>query len=137
MTDNVKQFIEKNINLLENKKYYNAFTLWYLHYYDAKTDTASLNELFRVFRTAEIDLDKESEEARRQIIKERMLNYIDNVLGFDPDTTFMTLPDVLKNLRSRLDVRLVELNNLFKECYNELSKRYNIELQPFKIVRKK
>lgn len=137
MTDNVKKFIEQNINLLENKKYYNAFTLWYLHYYDAKTDTASLNELFRVFRTAEIDLDKESEEARKQIIKERMLDYIDNVLEFDPNITFITLPDVLQNLRSRLDVRLTTLNNLFKECYNDLANLHNIELQPFKIVRKK
>ena len=138
MTHHVQDFIESTIDLIEKQEYHEVFTIWYLHYYDRKglgKDYQDLQELFKVFEAADIDLYADSEEARKDIIAEHMYDYIDHVLANDPDVSEITLPEVIKHLNSKLSISLIELNNLFKEVSSSLSGRYDITRLPFKIQR--
>ena len=138
MTHHVQEFIESTIDLIEKKEYHEVFTIWYIHYYDGSglgKDHQNLQELFNVFTAADIDLYKESEEARKDIIAEHMYDYIDDVLANDPDVREITLPEVLKHLNSKLNINLIDLNKLFKGVILSLSGRYDITILPFKIVR--
>ena len=138
MTHHVQEFIESTIDLIDKQEYHEVFTIWYLHYYDEKGlggDYQNLQELFKVFEAADIDLYADSEEARKDIIAEHMYDYIDHVLANDPDVSEITLPEVIKHLNSKLSISLIELNNLFKEVSSSLSGRYDITRLPFKIQR--
>lgn len=139
MKHHVQEFIESTIDLIEKQEYHEVFTIWYLHYYDEKGlggDYQNLQELFKVFDSVEIDLYKESEEARKDIVAEHMYDYIDDVLANDPDVNEITLPEVLKHINSKLNISLIDLNNLFKEVGSRLSGNYDINILPFRIVRK-
>lgn len=140
MTHHVKEFIESTIDLLEKKEYHEAFTIWYLQYYDGEGlggDYQNLQELFKVFETAGIDLYGESEEARKDIIAGLIYDYLDEILTYDPDVYEIHLPQVIKHLNSKLDVRLTTLNELFKDAASKLSTKHDIILQPFRVVRRK
>lgn len=140
MTQHVKEFIESTIDLIENEKYHEAFTIWYLHYSnaaDGKSDYQHLEELFQIFNSIGIDLYNKSESARKEIIAEYMYDYIDDVLTNDPDVQEITLPDVVKHLNSKLEVRLITLNELFKEVSTKLSPTHDIIRLPFNIRRRK
>ena len=140
MTHHVQEFIESTIDLIEKQEYHEVFTIWYLHYYDGEglgKDYQNLQELFKVFEAADIDLYHDSEEVRKDIIAEHMYDYIDDVLANDPDVSEITLPEVIKHLNSKLSISLIDLNNLFKEVTSSLSGRYDIIRLPFKIQRKK
>ena len=139
MTHHVQEFIESTINLIDKQEYHEVFTIWYLHYYDGGglgKDYQNLQELFKIFEAADIDLYNDSEAARKDIIAEHMYDYIDDVLATDPDVSEITLPDVIRHLNSKLSISLIDLNNLFKEVSSSLSVKYNIDRLPFKIVRK-
>ena len=138
MTHHVQEFIESTIDLIDKQEYHEVFTIWYLHYYDGSDlgkDYQNLQELFKVFEAADIDLYADSEEARKDIIAEHMYDYIDHVLANDPDVSEITLPEVIKHLNSKLSISLIDLNNLFKEVSSSLSGRYDITRLPFKIQR--
>ena len=138
MTHHVQEFIESTIDLIDKQEYHEVFTMWYLHYYDAEglgKDYQNLQELFKVFEAADIDLYADSEEARKDIIAEHMYDYLDHVLANDLDVSEITLPEVIKHLNSKLSISLIELNNLFKEVSSSLSGRYDITRLPFKIQR--
>ena len=138
MTHHVQEFIESTIDLIEKQEYHEAFTIWYLHYYDGEGlggDYQNLQELFKIFEAADIDLYNDSEAARKDIIAEHMYDYIDDVLANDPDVSEITLPEVIKHLNSKLSISLIDLNNLFKEVSSSLSGRYDITRLPFKIQR--
>ena len=140
MTHHVKDFIEATIDLIEKKEYHEVFTIWYLHYYDGSglgKDHQNLEELFKVFDAIDIDLYKESEEARKDIIAEHMYDYLDDILTNDPDVSEVGLPQVVQNLNSKLDVRLITLNELFKEVTTKLSATHDIIRLPFKIQRRR
>ena len=138
MTHHVQEFIESTIDLIEKQEYHEVFTIWYLHYYDGEGlggDYQNLQELFKIFEAADIDLYNDSEAARKDIIAEHMYDYLDDVLANDPDVSEITLPEVIKHLNSKLSISLIELNNLFKEVSSSLSGRYDITRLPFKIQR--
>ena len=140
MTHHVKEFIESTIDLIEKQEYHEAFTIWYLQYYNGDGfggDSQNLQELFKVFETAGIDLYGESEEARKDIIAGLIYDYLDEILTNDPDVYEIQLPQVIKYLNSRLDVRLITLNELFKSAASKLSTKHDIILQPFKVIRRK
>lgn len=140
MTYHVKDFIESTIDLIEKKEYHEVFTIWYLHYYDGEglgKDYQNLQELFKVFDTVGVDLYKESESARKDIVAEHMYDYIDHVLANDTDVSEITLPEVIKHLNSKLSISLIDLNNLFKDVTQRLSAQYDIIRVPFKLQRRK
>ena len=140
MTHHVQEFIESTIDLIEKKEYHEAFTIWYLYYYDGQNprgDYPSLQELFKIFDSVDIDLYRESESARKDIIGEHMYEYINDILANDPDTSEIRLPDVLRQLNSHLELSLIDLNNLFKEVSQKLSNTYDIVILPFKIQRRR
>lgn len=135
MTQHVKEFIESTIDLIERREYHEVFTIWYLHYSKGGQVSDRLSELFEIFNTVEIDLYKESEPARKEIVAEHMYDYIDDILNNDPDVSEITLPEVIKHLKSKLGINLIDLNNLFKDVTHKLSAQYNIIELPFKIQR--
>lgn len=138
MTDHVKEFIESTIDLIEKREYHEVFTIWYLHYYDGKglgSDYQNLQELFHIFDEADINLYRESESARKDIVAEHMYEYIDDILNNNPDVSEITLPEVIKHLNSKLGISLIDLLNLFKDVTQGLSARYDIIELPFKIQR--
>jgi hypothetical protein len=140
MTHHVQEFIESTIDLIEKQEYHEVFTIWYLHYYDGEglgKDYQNLQELFKVFDAVDINLYKESESARKDIIAEHMYEYLDDILANDPDVSEIDLPEVIKHLNSKLSVSLIDLNNLFKDVSQRLSNTYDIVRLPFKIQRKR
>ena len=98
-------------------------------------DYYRLSELFEIFDKIEINLYKESESARKDIVAEHMYDYIDDILSNDSDVSEITLPEVIKHLNSKLGISLIDLNNLFKDVTQRLSARYDIIRLPFKIQR--
>ena len=140
MTHHVQEFIESTIDLIEKKEYYEVFTIWYLHYYDSGgllgKDYQNLQELFQIFEAADLNLYNDSEAARKDIIAEHMYDYMDDVLTNDPDVSEITLPEVVRDLNSKLGVSLIDLNNLFKDASQRLSSTHNITRLPFKIQRR-
>ena len=137
MTHHVQEFIESTIDLIEKKEYHQAFTIWYIHYYDSENDKLALDELFNIFSTAGLDIYTDSAEARKDIIAEHMYDYIDDVLANDPDVSEIILPDVIRHLNSKLSISLLDLNNLFKDVTASLLGRYDIVRLPFKIQRRR
>lgn len=138
MTHHVQEFIESTIDLIEKKEYHEVFTIWYLHYYSGdglRSDSQSLQELFHIFDEADINLYEESESARKEIIAQYMYDYIEDILINDPHFSEITFPEVTQILNSRLGIRLIDLNNLFKDVTQKLSARYDIIRLPFKIQR--
>ena len=115
------------------------FSIWYNHFTEDSTrnDSDNLNDLFKTYQLAGIDVYKASEQSRKDIIAEHMYDYLNDVLANDPAVSEITLPDVLKHLNSRLDVRLIDLNNLFKDVSSKLATTYDIVRLPFKIQRHK
>lgn len=136
MTPHVKDFIESNIDLIQNKNYKEAFTIWYLHYSDTTKDSDYLQELFSIFQHIDIDMYNESLPARKEIISHYMYDYLDDVLANDPDVDEISLSTVIKHLNSKLDVRLIDLNELFKDVSNRLQNKHDIVRIPFKIKRR-
>jgi hypothetical protein len=140
MTHHVQEFIESTIDLIEKQEYHEVFTIWYLYYYDGDglgKDYQNLQELFKVFDAVDINLYKESEGARKDIIAEHMYDYIEDVLANDPDVSEISLPEVNRHLNSKLSVSLLDLNELFKQVSHKLSSSYDIIRLPFKIQRKR
>lgn len=138
MNETVRKFIEEQISYIDAEDWNNLFTMWYLHYADQEgwKDSENINQLFSVFEKAGIPLASVSEPARQDIIYAYMYQYIDDVLTDDPDVAEITMVTVVNKLSSRLDVRLIDLNKIFKEVAQEIAKVHNIEVRPFRILRK-
>ena len=138
MTDLVKEFIEETIRYIETGKYHEVFTIWYNNYsYDKKHDYQNLTELFQVFEKADLNVYAKSEAARKDIIYEHMLDYIEDILNNDPSVTDITLPDVIRHLNSDLYIGLIDRKNLFKDiCKKLLKQRNDITTGPLRITRK-
>ena len=134
----VKEFIEDTIDLIDAQEYHELFTLWYLHYTEEGRigDRDNLTELFHVLEKAGINIYKASEYARKEIIAEHMYEYIYDILDTDPDISTIELPTVVGALRSKLDVSLIDLNNIFKQVGQHIQGSFDVRLDPFKIVRK-
>lgn len=136
MTDIVKEFIEATIVEIDHENWHDVFETWYEHFADSKSnDYANLEELFQIFEAADMHVYKESEEARKEIIADKMYEYIDGVLTDDPDVQSISLPDAARHLTSNLHVSLVERNNIFKDIGNKMVLQHPVHLEPFKIVR--
>ena len=120
MNNNVKQFIEKHINLIEEEDWKTLFNKWYTTWYmfDTVADDLQLRELFDVLQSADI-LPNKHESARKFLITKEMNNYIDDMIFEAQDS--VRFVGATNNLHSRLGFNLIEL----KEMFIDLCKRRN------------
>ena len=140
MTPHVQEFIESTIDLIEKQEYHEVFTIWYIYYsYNGnnRIDNENLMELFKIFEKVGIDLYKESEDARKEIIYEHMYEYIEDILDNDPTTNKVTLPMCLNHLESKLGLSPPKMNNILKDVCTKLNQiRNDVYIIPFGIERK-
>ena len=138
MNETVRKFIEEQISHIDAEDWTNLFTMWYLHYADRERwrDQENLDALFQVFEAAGIALHDKSKQIRENILYVYMYHYIDEVLTDDPDVIEITMPIVINKLASKLDVRLPQLNVIFKSVAAEIAKVHDVEIRPFRILRK-
>lgn len=114
MTENVKFFIEQEIHLIEVEDWEKLFTRWYVrhHMFDVNQDRLQLTELFNILSEAGLgDIKEQSYEARKQIIVEHIMNYIDD-LTFRSEE-YVNMVGCINSLRSRLCFGLLELKQIF------------------------
>lgn len=114
MNLNVKEFIEDTIDLIESEDWLQLFTLWYAKYsmFDVNQDRLQLTELFNTLSEAGLgDIKAQSYEARKQIIVEHIIDYIDD-LTFDGEE-YINMVGCLNSLGSRLCLGLIELKQIF------------------------
>ena len=134
----VKEFIEATVDLIDSEEYYEMFTLWYFQFVEEghSKDYVNLDELFKVFDSAGIDLFHASEHARKDVIAEHMYEYIYDILDNDPTIVEIKLPDVIKHLNSKLYISLIDLNKIFKQVAQHIQSSFDVRIAaPFKIVR--
>lgn len=139
MKEVVKEFIEDTIFLVEDENYYEMFSIWYNHYVDTSSsfeDAVNLDDLFKTFSAAGINLYKESEEARKQVLWEYMYEYMEDRLFTTKDKE-ITLTDAMSRLKSKLYVSAIDINKIFKDVAETLASAFDdLTVLPFKIVRK-
>jgi hypothetical protein len=114
MTENVKKFIEDNIEIIEQQDWEKLFEDWYFGYsmMDVDVDYKQLKELFDIFRESGINLAKESETARESLIVKYMNEYVEEKQFLEEET--VTWAGAVNNLHSRLGVNLLDTKKLFE-----------------------
>ena len=114
MTENVKRFIEDNIEIIEQQDWEKLFEDWYFSYsmMDVEVDYKQLKELFDIFRESGINLAKESETARESLIVKYMNEYVEEKQFLEEET--VTWAAAVNSLHSRLGVNLIDTKNLFR-----------------------
>lgn len=114
MTENVKRFIEDNIEIIEQQDWEKLFEDWYFGYsmMDVEVDYKQLKELFDIFRESGINLAKESETARESLIVKYMNEYVEEKQFLEEET--VTWAAAVNSLHSRLGVNLIDTKNLFR-----------------------
>lgn len=114
MTENVKRFIEDNIEIIEQQDWEKLFEDWYFGYsmMDVNVDYKQLKELFDIFRESGINLAKESETARESLIVKYMNEYVEEKQFLEEET--VTWAAAVNSLHSRLGVNLIDTKNMFR-----------------------
>ena len=113
MTENVKRFIEDNIEIIEQQDWEKLFEDWYYGYsmMDIEVDYKQLKELFDIFRESGINLAKESETARESLIVKYMNKYVEEKQFLEEE--IVTWAAAVNYLHSRLGVNLLDMKKLF------------------------
>lgn len=137
MNETVKEFIEAAIVEIDNENYEGAFDIWYNHFanIDNNVDYRNLEDLFRTFDSIGIDLYRASEDARKHLIFLYMYKELDDIFTNYPNKKDVSLPQAVKLLNSKLEVRLSEINEIFKGVGRALSKKHNVTITSFHINR--
>ena len=114
MTDNVKQFIEQNIDLIDQHDWLAVFNKWYTKYYmfDKTADSLQLRELFDVLQKIGI-LPHEHRMAREDLIIKYFDEYIDDSI-FESEKT-ITAAGAINALHSWLGVPIIGLKAQFAD----------------------
>ena len=117
MNKHIKNFIEENIQEIENEDWYGVFFSWYLHWatYDVVKDKTLLNELFSVLNKAFDNVMFDSLDARTIIIQDAMEEYI-NARASNPYANNISFTAVCDALNSRLDFAADTLLKIFKDA---------------------
>ena len=112
MTDNVKQFIEQNIDFIDQHDWRAVFNKWYTKYYmfDKTADTLQLRELFDVLQEIGV-LPHEHRAAREDLITDYLNDYIDESI-FE-SAKIITAVGAINSLHSWLGVPLIGLKAQF------------------------
>ena len=116
----VKEFIEENINIIENADYERFCSVWVDNYSPrvSNTETAVLHELFDVLRSVGLNFEEESRPYREQYVLQNMIDVIKAVR--DSGLESIDLSSVVKALKSNLSVGLIAALALFKEAAKQI-----------------
>lgn len=111
MTDHVKRFIEENIELIEEQKWFELFDLWYdtNNNKNHKNDNLMLFELFDVLNVIGINQDAH-EDARTKVL----LKHIEEFIQSHKYKTITTIDTVVK-LHSYLGFDYSVIAELFED----------------------
>ena len=115
MTENVKRFIEDNIEIIEQENWFELFDLWYNtnNNKNHKDDNLMLFELFDVLSVIGINQD-DHEDTRTKIL----LKYIEELIQSHKYKRISTI-DTITRLRSYLGFDYFVLKELFKDVCNK------------------
>ena len=134
MNAHIKNFIEENIQEIENEDWYGVFFSWYLHWstYDVIKDKSLINELFGVLNKAFDNVMFDSLDARMIIVQDAMEEYI-NGRATNPHSNNISFTAAADALNSRLDLEADTLLKIFKDaaksCGFIVSNDLNIHLR--------
>ena len=125
MNQNVKEFIEQNIDLIEQQDWTKLFDKWYTKYYmfNKTADALQLRELFDVLQEIGI-LPHEHRAAREDLITDYLNDYIDESIFENAKT--ITAVGAINSLHSWLGVPLTGL----KAQFVDMCKQRGFELLP-------
>ena len=125
MTDNVKRFIEQNIDLIDQHDWPAVFNMWYTkyHMFDNTADTLQLRELFDVLQEIGI-LPREHIAAREDLITDYLNDYIDEAIFENAKT--ITPVGAINSLHSWLGVSMLRL----KAQFVNICKQRGFEMLP-------
>lgn len=112
MNQNVKQFIEQNIDLIDQHDWPAVFNKWYTKYYmlDRTVDNLLLKELFDILKEIGIR-PEEHKEAREDLIIDYLNEYIDESI-FE-NTKTVTASGAVLDLHSWLGVSMLSIKAQF------------------------
>ena len=134
MNAHIKNFIEENIQEIENEDWYGVFFSWYLHWstYDVIKDKSLINELFGVLNKAFDNVMFDSLDARMIIVQDAMEEFI-NGRATNPHSNNISFTAAADALNSRLDLEADTLLKIFKDaaksCGFIVSNDLNIHLR--------
>ena len=114
MDQRVKDFIEKNIDLIDEEDWYDVFFSWYTHWgsYDNIKDNKLLSNLFDVLKTAFPYVMFSSVDDRITIIQDALENYITSRAS-NPLAVTISCRAALQWLNSRLLLEVSTIEDLF------------------------
>lgn len=126
MNQNVKEFIEQNIDLIDQHDWPAVFNKWYTKYYmfDKTADNLQLRELFDVLQEIGI-LPHEHQEAREDLITDYFNDYIDNSIFENAQT--VTAVGAINSLHSCLGVSLIAL----KAHFVDMCRQRGFKVDPY------
>ena len=112
MNSNVKEFIEQNIELIEEHNWTALFDKWYTKYvmFDHDIDALQLRELFDILQEIGI-LPDEHRAAREELIIKYFNEYIDDSI-FENEK-IVTAGGAINALHSWLDISIIGLKAQF------------------------
>ena len=136
MTDNVKLFIESNIQDIEDEDWNQLFTRWYAYYapVSRSIDNIQLSELFESLSIAGIDIQSRSQDTRRWIIQAKLLYIIENMFLFQLSRNVITFAEALNQLKSYLYLSLNDLKDEFENAVKQT--KYRLDASNGKVMRK-
>ena len=125
MNQNVKEFIEQNIDLIDQHNWTALFDTWYTkyHMFDRSADNSQLRELFDILQGIGI-LPHEHRAAREDLIIDYLDEYIDESI-FENNKTITASAAILA-LHSWLGVSIIEL----KYQFVDMCKQRGFEMLP-------
>ena len=133
MNEHIKNFIEENIQEIENEDWYGVFFSWYLHWatYDIVKDRSLIHDLYDVLETVFDNVMFDSLDARMIIVQDAMEEYI-NARASNPHANNISFTAADDALNSRLDLEVDTLLEIFKDaakqCGFVVSNDLNIHL---------
>lgn len=116
MTTNVKHFIEKQIDLIEQENWAELFDIWYNYYapVDSSEESIQLREFFDITKQAGLgNIEDLSSKDRKDIVMKYLNEYIDKLIYMKEQKVRMV--GAVNSLHSRLFHGLLELKSIFIE----------------------
>lgn len=74
----VKNFIEQNIELIEQRDWENLFSIWYNDYCNYGDDNKEVEEIFQIIDSTGIATRIESRAARWNILEKHVIDYVED-----------------------------------------------------------
>ena len=136
MTNNVKEFIEQNINLIDTNSWFQLFAMWYDSGYTHFPDTEEFEDLMNVLKVINKNIDRDTISHRKNIIvmvtratisdirsnpsvwkKETislkwLVQHLDSALGLDNSTIIDCIMDAAEQQGLTYNVKTAEFEGI-------------------------